>query len=508
MKTFWTILGRHRPEFLRLLVAGSLLSAAEALLHTLMLKWLFDAVVAQDFRLFLYLSLVYLTQGLVLVGLFYATELWRKAFVNRVVLDLEGRLLEKSLLLDWRSFSRQGAGALASRIHRDTLEGFVPAATLILNAAGQGVAALAFLGALVYLSWQGTLALLLIVPPLLWIARRISGKLQQATGEEREGEARFLEVLGQSLKAFRALRTLLRLGSPTLAANRGALGGYLDGAFRSHRLVTLQRSWTDAFMNLSNSTSLIVGGYNVLLGELTFGGFLAFVNAFWRAVDNTFALLRNIPEFLRYAEILRRTGELLALTTSPYARPSPVARLEGVRLSYDGEVTLEMPRLEVRPGERVLLQGPNGAGKTSLLHVLSGYLAPDQGEVELPERVASLTAPVELPPLPVSTMITDPALLRELGLEEVADQTPETLSSGQKQKVAIGTLLGHEADLYLLDEPLANLDSESRERVFELALRRTHGKALVAVLHGEEALHSRFDRVVTIRPRAIPPTAS
>lgn len=158
MRSFWVILGRHRTKYLQLLAASALLSATEALLHPLMLKWLFDeAILVQDFARFLRLALAYLGLGLAMVGLFYVLSLWQKALFNRVVSDLEGWLLERSLGLDWGSFSRQGAGAFVSRIHRDTLEGVFPLLRLVLAVAQQGLATLAFLGVLLYLSWQATL---------------------------------------------------------------------------------------------------------------------------------------------------------------------------------------------------------------------------------------------------------------------------------------------------------------------------------------------------------------
>jgi ATP-binding cassette subfamily B protein len=499
MRIFWNLLGKRRPEFLSLLALSSLASATEALLHPLMLKWIFDqGVIAQDFQRFLFLSLGYLALGLVLVGLFYLLSLWRKALSNRVILDLEGQLLQQSLLQDWKSFQREGPGSFVSRIHRDTLEGFAPALNLVLSVVQQALAALVFIGVLFYLSWQAALALLLIAPPLVWVAQHIGKRVRKATSEEREREARFVQVLTQTLSAFRILRALVPLQPPTLATNRQALGAYLDSTYKNHQLLTLQQTWNDLFMNLANTLSLIVGGYFVLIRELTFGGFLAFVNAFWRAVGNIFSILNTVPEFHRYAEILERIEALASLTPTPYARPSPVARVQNARLSYDGKAVLDISRFEVRPGERLLLQGPNGSGKTSLLHILSGYMAPDQGEVALPERVASLTAPVELPPLPVKELIPDPALREALGLAEVVDQDGETLSSGQKQKAAIGALLSQEADLYILDEPLANLDDQSKGKVMELILKQTAGKTLLVVLHGEGEFHSRFDRTVNM----------
>lgn len=153
---------------------------------------------------------------------------------------------------------------------------------------------------------------------------------------------------------------------------------------------------------------------------------------------------------------------------------------------------LAIPRLEIRPGEKVLLVGPNGAGKTSLLHILAGYMAPDQGEVTLPPRIVALTSPVDLPPLPVQDLVTDPALLEAFDLKPLREHLPERLSAGQRQKVAIGVALSQEADLYLFDEPLANLDESSRERVLEALFTRTQGKTLILVLHDPSGLLPRL----------------
>lgn len=166
MRIFWSLLGKRKAEFLGVLVVSSLPGAIEALLHPLMVKWLFDeAVIAQDFRRFLYLSLGYIVLGLSIVGLAYGVSLWKKAFENRMILDLEQQLLEKALLFDWRGFSRQGVGSFVSRIHKDTLEGFPPMLGLTLRFVGQAIAASVFIGVLLYLSWKATLALLFIAPP-------------------------------------------------------------------------------------------------------------------------------------------------------------------------------------------------------------------------------------------------------------------------------------------------------------------------------------------------------
>lgn len=273
MNIFWHLLGKHKAGFLLLLSASSLVSSAEALLHPLMLKWLFDeAVLLQDFRRFVFLSLAYLAIGLILTGLFYLVTLWRKSFTNRLVLELELRLLRQSTQLDFREFSRKGAGALVSRVHKDTFEGLVPMVGFILTLTQEILASVVFLGVLLYLSWKATLALLLLVPLLLWVAQLIGKRVRKVTSEEREQESVYMQVLTRSLEAFRLLRVFPILRGRTLEQNRRSLAAYLDTTYQNHRLLTLQQSWSDLFMNLANTLSLVAGGYFVLVRELTFGG--------------------------------------------------------------------------------------------------------------------------------------------------------------------------------------------------------------------------------------------
>lgn len=176
----------------------------------------------------------------------------------------------------------------------------------------QALATAVFLGVLLYLSWKATLALLVIAPPLVWIANRIGKRVQKTTSQERDREARYLHVLTELLKAFRFLRVFDRVRPLALAPGTRRLRAYLDSTYENYRLLTLQQTWSDVYMNLANTASMIVAGYYVFLRELTFGGFLAFVNAFWRAVTNAFTLIQSLPEFHRYKEILARMANLLA----------------------------------------------------------------------------------------------------------------------------------------------------------------------------------------------------
>ncbi|MCX4803136.1 ABC transporter ATP-binding protein/permease [Streptomyces sp. NBC_01214] len=516
MRQLWVTLRGHRAPFVVVLVAEVTMSGLEALLHPLLLKALFDeAILTADLRRFLFLGLAYLVLGLTLNLTGYWIACRRKRFENAFTLVLETELLGRALGLDGRKVSRAGNASYVSRIHNDVSQGVLPAVDVSLRIARQAVASVVFLGVLLYLSWQASLVLLVIVPPLVFVSNRLGKRIEENTGPEREAEARYINTLTRTLEAFPALRGLPSLLPGTRRANQDALRGFLGITFVNFRLAQRQRTLSDLVMNLSDTASMVVGAFFVFSGRMSFGSFLAFVNSLWRAVTGMFDLINMIPQARRSTAVLERIESLREAEENPYHDEGALVRVHGARVVYGGgadedgygagsasgksEVAgVSFDAFELHAGEHVLLRGPNGCGKTTLLHIIAGTLAPDAGSVTLPPRVASLTAPVNLPPLPVRDLVPDERLRAALDLDAAADQLPSALSSGQRQRVGVAALLCEDADAYLADEPFANLDDRGRELVFRLLRERTAGRALLVVHHGDEDLDGRFDRVVTL----------
>ncbi|WP_137991012.1 ATP-binding cassette domain-containing protein [Streptomyces vilmorinianum] len=516
MRQLWHTLRGHRARFAGITAAETATGGLEALLHPLLLKALFDqAILAADFRRFLVLGTCYLLLGLTLNLAGYWISCRRKRFENALRLRLEMELLDRTLGLDGRKVAEAGNASYVSRIHQDVHEGVLPAVDVAIRIAKQTVSSLAFLGVLLYLSWQASLILLVIVPPLVLVSNRLAKRIENNTEPEREAEARYINKLTRTLEAFHALRGLPSLLPGTRAANGDALRGFLGLTFVNYRLTLRQRTLSDLVMNLSDTAAMIIGAFFVFSGRMSFGSFLAFVNSLWRAVTGIFELVNMIPQARRSTAVLKRIETLRASREAPYHDAGSVVRVRGARVRYgdgdgdgsgDGPGTaprgdgadLAIADFELRAGEHVLLRGPNGCGKTTLLHIISGTLAPDAGAVTLPPRVASLTTPVHLPPLPVRDLVADEGVRTAMGLDGLADQLPSGLSSGQRQRVGVAALLCEDADVYLADEPFANLDEPGRDLVLQALQERTEGRALLVVHHGDEGLDSRFDRVVTL----------
>ncbi|WP_448097692.1 ABC transporter ATP-binding protein [Luteibacter yeojuensis] len=222
---------------------------------------------------------------------------------------------------------------------------------------------------------------------------------------------------------------------------------------------------------------------------------------------------------------------------------SPLVSTRSLRHTWPGaSATLVLEDLELAPGERVFLCGPSGSGKSTVLGLLSGVLAPTEGDVRiLGMSFASMAArardrfranhlgyifqqfnllpfltPVENVLLGCawsaarsrragatrSLMTSEAArLLGALGLGEQTWSRARTgeLSVGQQQRVAAARALIGGPELLLADEPTSALDAASRDAFLKLLLGECarHGTGVVFVSH-DLALARHFDRGVTL----------
>jgi putative ABC transport system ATP-binding protein len=201
--------------------------------------------------------------------------------------------------------------------------------------------------------------------------------------------------------------------------------------------------------------------------------------------------------------------------------------LEGVVKHYRGAVD-EVPAIDgvslnIAPGEIVAVQGKSGSGKTTLLLLIAALLKPDQGTIRFAgqdlgslsddrasdfrmREVAFISQTARLTPhvSAVENAAMDLMLgrvarrdaealvlpyLERLGLGDRLEHTPEQLSAGQRQRVALAGALATEPRLILPDEPTGNLDSEASLQTVELLAEIAHdsGACVLLVTHDAEA---------------------
>jgi multiple sugar transport system ATP-binding protein len=207
--------------------------------------------------------------------------------------------------------------------------------------------------------------------------------------------------------------------------------------------------------------------------------------------------------------------------------------LKSIRKAFGATPVLDDVSLTVESREFIAFLGPSGSGKSTLLRIIAGLEAADAGEVILDGRRIDTLPPgdrgvamvfqhyalyphmttrenmafglrnARVPRDEIDRRIGDAA--RVLEIEPLLERKPAEMSGGQRQRVAIGRALVKEPALFLLDEPLSNLDAALRLRTrVELAqLKQRVDAAVIMVTHDQAEAMTLADRIVVMNDRKI-----
>lgn len=210
--------------------------------------------------------------------------------------------------------------------------------------------------------------------------------------------------------------------------------------------------------------------------------------------------------------------------------------MEHISLRRENDTILNDVSLEIKSGENWVILGRNGSGKTTLLEMMTGYLFPSQGRVEVLGNVYGQCDIREVrksigyigPSLLERMSLTDPVweivatgayaylrfyeeipqavkeesyrLLEEMNLGRLAEHTLGTLSQGERKKVLLARCLMGDPKLLIMDEPCAGLDLYEREKMLvEVDRLRKRDITVVYVTHHVEEIVPLFTHVALIK---------
>jgi multiple sugar transport system ATP-binding protein len=219
-----------------------------------------------------------------------------------------------------------------------------------------------------------------------------------------------------------------------------------------------------------------------------------------------------------------------AAPVAPTAAPAPFLSARGVSKSFGKIRALEGIDIDVGADELLVVLGPTGAGKTTLLRTLAGLEQPDRGSITIGGRDVigmdpaardlalvfqnfslyprwnvrkNLEFPLRAPGrnLPEAEIARRVEWAAELlNISRHLDRDASRLSGGEMQRVAIGRAIVRRPRLFLMDEPLTNLDAKLREalRVELVQLRRQIATPMIFVTHDQNEALSMADRIVVL----------
>ncbi len=221
----------------------------------------------------------------------------------------------------------------------------------------------------------------------------------------------------------------------------------------------------------------------------------------------------TVDRLIGFSESLKRVRALKVEGERVESGDNVVA-LEDLRLNLpQGKPLVEAARVELKPGEDVLVTGPSGAGKSTLFRALAGIWPYWKGRIRLPKGARLLFLP-QKPYVPIGSVkhaVCYPAetavhsdeavkeALRAVGLAQLADELErsenwaQVLSGGEQQRLAFARALLYRPDWLFLDEATASLPDDAQQALYRLLKERLPNTTLVSIGHRESltAHHAR-----------------
>ncbi len=370
-----------------------------------------------------------------------------------------------------------------------------------------------------------------------WIAQR---RLRQLAKKEiREGHKRH----GLLVEVIQGAETIQATGSGWRFADQwkhitDTIAGF---GFKNKSITSTAMITTGSLGTLGYVGALVIGVTCVEKGLLTTGGMIACAILGGRVIAPVAQSVRFMVQWQHVKESLEMVNKLLSMEPDRSSGQdllfpdflSDTMEFEGIRFSYPNSpvICIDIPKLKLNSGERLVILGPNGSGKSTLLKIMAGLYKPAEGQVRLGEtnlfdlgtqivnqKIGYLPQDVHLfkgtlkTNMALSGGIPDGSLLevaKLLGIDRIAAQNPKSmelkifeggqgLSGGQRQLAALARIFLARPRVWLLDEPSAALDMESENRVLQALQKWTRPTDIVVIASHRPRLTSLATRVIIL----------
>jgi ATP-binding cassette subfamily B multidrug efflux pump len=516
------------PLLLRAAVDGSMLA---------------DLPAAERFRGLAGTAARYIGVAAMAFGLRYAHTLLLSWIGQRILFDLRADIFAKILRLPLRYFDRHPVGRLMTRVSSDVeamqrllTDGLVGLIGDVFMLAG-------LLGFIFYLNARLASRLLILLPVLFVVVALINRRIRGAQRQVRQRQSALNSHLQEMLTGMLTIQLFNR------EAHVQKRFDHFNAGLRDAFLLAIR--WFSYFFPaievlnaLSLAIVLAVGGHALMRGEpdITLGvlvAFVAYIREFFRPLED----LSDKSNILQSA--MASSERVFGLLDEPEERPDPPrpaewpafrggVEFDRVWFAYEGENwVLQDLSFRIRPGESVAVVGATGAGKTSLISLLARFYEVTRGAVRVDDldvrevRRAELHRRIGLVPqdpfifsgtLASNIDLEDPGMGRDRvveaakfvnahgfiearpgGYDGPVLERGATLSTGQKQLLALARALAQNPEILLiLDEATASVDTET-ERLIQDALQKLmKGRTSILIAHRLSTIR-HVDRILVLR---------
>ena len=440
---------------------------------------------------------------------------------------LRQRLFQKLMQADPALFQSKHASGLTNAMVYEVNAGASQLVSTTLSFAKDSVTLLALMGYLMYLNWQLTLIVFIVLPPISWVVKTLSRRMDRVTRSSQDATDALAYVVEENVMAYRMVRL------HNAQDNQAERFGKLNHSLRNLALKSVVASSTMTPLIQMLSALALSGVLTLAIWQSTsgaasnmntVGGFASFITAMLMLVSPIKHLSEVTGSLTRGVTSLERGLDLLKDTPDEHEGTHAAAKVRG-EICFDN-ISLQYPSatspalsgvsLTIQPGQTVALVGPSGSGKTTLANLLPRFLDPSSGQISLDGvplkdwSLASLRSQVAY--VSQDVVMFNDTVAQNIALGETVDtervwkalevanladfvralpnqentlvgHNATQLSGGQRQRLAIARAIYKDAPILILDEATSALDTTSEQAVKDALNVLMQGRTSLVIAH-------------------------
>ena len=490
------------------------------------------------------------TIAVLLVGLTLAkgvAEYFSSYFMSRigqsVIADVRSSLYDHIIHQPARFFSKHPTNELTAHLMSDAALVERAVSDTLRDLLRESVSLVVYLALLFKFNWRLAAALLLLGPPVAYLTTNFNRRLRHYINSRQQSGAEMLDVAQEAISSQRVVKAFGMEDYESLRF-RDAARKQMRDQLRAMRIYFLSPIVLETVGIVAVAALLVYAHRNITAGQMSLGGFAAFLVAMFKAYDPIRRLSRLQHDMQQgvasSARIFKVMDEQMEMRDEPGAmkleRFSRQIEFEDVSFKYGAGFdlpVLENVSFKVRAGEMVAIVGQSGAGKSTLTNLIPRFYDAVEGAVlidghdvrdiqiaSLRKQIAVVTQETHLFNDTVRANIaygaygsndSDEAIRRAAraaladdfisklpsGYNTVVGERGLILSGGQRQRIAIARAILKNAPILILDEATSALDTESEMMVQQALNNLMIGRTTIVIAHRLSTVR-RADRIVVM----------